>query len=139
MKKILVLFVLILVSGCVNNVVEIDNGVGSIRVNVEIADDLDERRIGLMYRERLGEDNGMFFIFEDSKIRHFWMKNTLIPLDIIFISGDFEILNIEKALPCEEDPCKTYSSESDARYVLEVNQGFSERNNINVGDKVKLI
>ena len=79
------------------------------------------------------------FIFENIEERAFWMKNTLIPLDIIFISEDFEIINIERAEPCEKDPCTLYKSNGNAMYVLEVNEGFSEKSNINVGNSVEIL
>ena len=109
---------------------------GSVRVSVEIADTLEERKLGLMHRESLDENKGMLFIFEDELPRTFWMKNTLIPLDIIFISEDLEIINIKQAEPCINDHCRVYSSEGNAKYVLEVNRGFSERNGINSGNKL---
>ena len=138
MKKIILLLFVLSLVGCANRTVEIDNGVEIIKIKVEIADDLNERAKGLMFREDLGENEGMFFIFGDVAERNFWMKNTLIPLDIIFICDDFKIVNIEEAEPCEEDPCKNYFSKGGAKYVLEVNKRFSERNNIDVGDRVLL-
>ena len=134
---ILIIF-LIFISGCRGNIVEIDNGEEVIKVNVEIADAAGERGKGLMFREGLGGDEGMLFIFEDSRERNFWMKNTLIPLDIVFISEDFEILNIEEAEPCENELCEIYSSDGSAKYVLEVNQGYSKKNNIKAGDNIKI-
>ena len=129
---------LVLLSACSISYIEIDNGDDIIRVNVEIADDSNEWAKGLMFRESLEEDEGMFFIFEDSKERTFWMKNTIIPLDIIFISEDNKILNILEAEPCKKDPWETYSSIGDAKYVFEVNKGFSRIKNIKKGDKVEL-
>ncbi len=137
-KLILIVF-LIFINGCASNAVEIDTGDHFVKVNVEIADTDEEQRTGLMNRESLGEYEGMLFIFEDSRERTFWMKNTLIPLDIIFISEDFEIINIERAEPCEKDPCTLYKSNGNAMYVLEVNEGFSEKSNINVGNSVEIL
>ena len=80
----------------------------------------------------------MLFVFEDSKIRSFWMKNTLIPLDIMFINSDYEIIDIQTMEPCLEDPCKNYISKQPAKYALEVNSGFAEDNEIQIGDKVEI-
>src|SRR3989344_7461514 len=72
-------------------------------VNVEVSDSPEERARGLMYRESLGENEGMLFIFEDEEIYPFWMKNTLILLDIIWISSDLIIVDIKKVVPCAEE------------------------------------
>ena len=138
--KYYLIFLLLLFSfgGCMRQSVTVFSDQESVRVFVEIADTLEERRIGLMNREFLDENSGMLFIFEDSKPRTFWMRNTLIPLDIIFISDDLKILNIAQAFPCLEDPCVLYNSEGDAKYVLEVNLGVAEKYGLNVGDGVQL-
>jgi len=129
------LIAVIFVSGCyTKDLVIFDN----VTINVEIADSDEERANGLMFREFLGEDKGMLFVFDDSLPRIFWMKNTLIPLDIIFISEDFRIINIMEAEPCEKEPCEFYYSRGNARYVLEVNNGFSKNFNISVGKLVDI-
>jgi uncharacterized membrane protein (UPF0127 family) len=111
---------------------------GDIEVSVEIADTPEKRGEGLMYRESLPENSGMLFIFEDEAIRTFWMKNTHLPLDMIFINSEMDIVHIEKdAQPCESDPCRTYSSQLPAKYVVEVNAGFSERKGLDIGDFVE--
>jgi uncharacterized protein len=106
-------------------------------IDVEIARTSEEQSRGLMYREQLNESSGMLFIFNDPTIRYFWMKNTLIPLDIIFIDENKSIINIEDAIPCKNDPCSTYSSKRGAKYVLEVNQGYCLMNGIKEGDKIR--
>lgn len=108
------------------------------KIQVEIADTELERETGLMNRESLQENSGMLFVYPDSEIRSFWMKNTLIPLDIIFIDENLEIVDIKNALPCYSEPCALYTSSLPAKYVLEVNSGFSEENNISIGEKVSL-
>ena len=105
-------------------------------VNAEVVDTYADRMNGLMFREELGEFDGMFFIFEDEVTRSFWMKNTLIPLDIIFLDSDMTVVKIQHAQPCEADPCPTFSSESPSKYVLEVNLGFSEKYDLNVGNRI---
>ena len=107
-------------------------------VNVEIADSIQEQERGLMFRESLGENSGMLFVFDDDNIRSFWMKNTLISLDIIWIDENLKIVHIENAVPCKQEYCASYVSNVSAKYVLEVNGGFVEKNKIEVGDFVKI-
>ena len=108
-------------------------------MNIEIADNYEERRQGLMFREKLDENSGMLFIFESSGEYDFWMKNTLIPLDIIWINEDYKIVDIQKAVPCMDVACRSYIPNGEARYVLEVNSGFAEENGINIGDEVNIL
>ena len=115
-----------------------DISVNNITVSVEIADTTEKIMFGLMERGKLGRKEGMLFLFEDEIPRTFWMKNTLIPLDILFINSTFDIVKIQYATPCEKDPCPIYPSGKPAKYVLEVNKGFADKNNIEKGMKVKL-
>ena len=133
-------FLMIFLANCAkkSNQISISSGERLIKVNVEIADDNYERQQGLMFRESLNENNGMVFVFEDENFQSFWMKNTLIPLDIIFIDKNFKIVDIKNAMPCNEDPCAAYDSAKPAKYVLEVNGGFAAKNSIEAGDKVDL-
>lgn len=110
--------------------------VSGITIDIEIAKTPEELSRGLMNRPTLAESDGMLFVFSDSSPRTFWMKNTLIPLDMIFISSDTKIINIEHALPCKADPCPLYRSRGSAMYVLEVNGGFAEAHGIGEGDNV---
>jgi len=110
-----------------------------IKVNVEIADTPQKQSKGLMFRENLKWDHGMLFIFDNESVFSFWMKDTLIPLDIIFIDKAFKIINIvDNALPCNIEPCPDYSSEKPTKYVLEVNAGFVEKNDIEEGDFISI-
>ena len=142
MKKIFVMLLLILLVSCAKNInnnfseIAIDNGKNLIKIKVEIADDNEERMKGLMFRQRIDENEGMFFIFANEEYRTFWMKNTLIPLDIIFIDENFGIIDIKNAVPCKEEPCALYKSSKPARYVLEVNENFTMNNNVKIGDRV---
>jgi uncharacterized protein len=115
--------------------VRILSGTSPVSVNVEVADNEGERMQGLMYRYSMDENNGMFFIFEEEAPRAFWMKNTYIPLDIIYIGADNEIVSIQKYT----QPKSTYSlpSEKPAKYVLEVNAGFSDKFGLKPGDKIE--
>ena len=110
--------------------------INDINIPVELAITEEQQIKGLMFRTNL--TGGMLFIFNEEMQRTFWMKNTLIPLDMMFINEDFEIVTIHHAIPCEEDPCKTYTS-PDAKYVLEVNYNFTEENKIKEGVMVSFI
>jgi len=103
-------------------------------IKVEIADTEKKRTRGLMFQDSMPENKGMLFIFEKSKPLHFWMKNTKIPLSIAFIDTNFKIIKIEDMYPY--DVVNIHHSEKPAKYALEMNQGWFERNNINVGDKI---
>ena len=135
MKKTISILMLILLIACTTGpYVQL----GDAKVIVELAVTPEEKAKGLMHREYLDENKGMLFIFEDEKAPSFWMKNTLIPLDMIFINSDNKIVDILVAEPCKKDPCKSYTPKADAKYVLEVNAGFSERHNAKIGDEVSL-
>jgi hypothetical protein len=74
-----------------------------------------------MYRQFLEEKEGMFFIFPDSSLHNFWMKNTLIPLDMIWIDDQLTVVRVLTAQPCNIDLCEVYQPGVVAKYVLEVN------------------
>ena len=108
----------------------------ALPVYIDVADDPQELTRGLMFRKNMESNNGMLFVFEDSANRSFWMKNTFIPLDVIFIDNNLRIVDIkENVQPClQENPCPSYSSIHPAKYVLEVNGGFVKENRIKIGD-----
>ncbi|MBN2250622.1 MAG: DUF192 domain-containing protein [Candidatus Altiarchaeota archaeon] len=96
-----------------------------------------ERSRGLMYRESLDPGKGMLFVFEQEGIHPFWMKNTLIPLDIIWISEDKKVVYVGRnAQPCQTDPCPNIVPEAEALYVLEVNAGTADEIGLETGDTV---
>ena len=105
------------------------------RLNIEIAETEEQRRVGLMHRKSLDKNSGMLFVFESDRILSFWMKNTYIPLSIAYISSDGTIREIRDMTPLSHDPV---ISKNHVRYALEVNQGYFEEKNITVGDKVIL-
>lgn len=107
-------------------------------IGLEIARTEEERARGLMFRQELDYNKGMLFVFEEPENYSFWMKNTLIPLDIIWIGRNEKIVQIEKAVPCTQEPCKIYSPKGNALWVLETNQGFAEKNSLQEGQKVFL-
>ena len=105
-------------------------------VQVELALDEPSRQHGLMDRTRLDEDAGMLFIFPDEQVRTFWMRNTLIPLDITFLRGDGTLINVGHGQPGVEQP--GVWSTAPARMVLELNAGWSERHGFKPGDRVEV-
>ena len=114
--------------------------IGGRLLLVEIADTQEERARGLSRREKLEEGWGMLFVFEKAGIYSFWMYEMLFPLDIIWINEKGEIVYIvEKAEPCKSlIECKPYTPDKPALYVLEVNAGFTEQNNITIGMKTRI-
>ena len=106
-------------------------------INVEIAETQQEQSYGLMYVDKLEENEGMWFPYNQERALSFWMKNTLVPLDILFVNKDFEIVDIkENFLPCKAEDCESYTALAKAQYVLEVIGEYSEINDINIGDKI---
>lgn len=109
-----------------------------IKINLEIADSILEKSLGLMYREKLNPDSGMLFIFKPAQKAEFWMKNVNFPLDLLFISDDKIVKIYEGVPPCASEPCSTYSSKFMVDYALEVNAGFCKKNSIKPGDNIIL-
>ena len=102
--------------------------VGEKCFKIQIADSQEERENGLMFVEQMLEDEGMLFIFEEQGVYPFWMKNTLIPLDIIWLDENKSIVFIkESALPCKEEPCEIINPDKSAKYVLEINSGMADK------------
>jgi uncharacterized membrane protein (UPF0127 family) len=105
--------------------------------DAEVALTDEERARGLMYRESLPKDRGMLFVFPREAFYRFWMKNTKIELDIIFIGADKRIVSISKrAKPCTKDPCERYAPDGNALYVLEINGGLADASKFAAGDPV---
>jgi len=103
--------------------------------DIELASSPYERQTGLMYRETMKENQGMLFVFEAAAPRSFYMKNTLIPLDLIFLNANLEIISIQKnTIPKSMDPIP---SNGDAQYVLEIIGGQSDALQITPGMKIK--
>lgn len=112
---------------------------GNVRVvvRVEVAQTLEARARGLMFRAHLPEDAGMLFVFEQPARLAFWMKNTLIPLSVAFIDDRWRIVDIQDMDPPPPGgEVPVYLSRVPARYALEVNQGFFRRHGITVGARV---
>jgi len=110
---------------------------GSVEVEVEVADDMDEMRKGLMGRTKLAEDAGMLFVYPEERELSFWMKDTLIPLSIAFMDAEGRIVDIEDMKALDDEP-PHYTSAEPARYALEVNEGFFDERGVEVGDRARL-
>jgi len=93
-----------------------------------------EQERGLMFRKSLGKNAGMLFIYNGNEIRFFWMKNTFIPLDIVFIDSKFIVADIYRSAKPHDET--TIASKAQARYVLEINEGTADRCNLKAGIKV---
>ncbi|MBC6980857.1 DUF192 domain-containing protein [Caulobacter sp. 17J80-11] len=108
---------------------------GVRRFVVEIADTEAERERGLMFRQQMAPDQGMLFEFPNAAERSFWMKNTYLPLDIIYIGADGRIVSIaRRATPFSETPIPSYGA---AAGVLEINGGLAEELGIEPGDLIR--
>lgn len=106
---------------------------------VELALTSEEQSRGLMFRDHLDQDRGMLFVFQEEGIYPFWMKNTLIPLDIIWIGEDQKVVFISRnAQPCGSLSCPMIYPEEKAKYVLEVNAGVSDEIELVVGSEVAI-
>ncbi len=106
----------------------------SVKIDIQIANTEFDRELGLMFRKNMNENQGMLFIFPDTAVRSFWMRNTEIPLDMIFVDASKTILNIAKNTTPYSDV--SYTSAGAAKYVVEVNGGFTDRHNIKSGDVI---
>jgi|JI10StandDraft_1071094.scaffolds.fasta_scaffold1449149_1 uncharacterized membrane protein (UPF0127 family) len=104
------------------------------KIDVEIAENDAEREKGLMFRPYLSDSVGMLFIFNESSPQSFWMKNTMISLDIIYVGPDKKIVSIQKkAKPYSEESLPSFGN---AQYVVEVNGGYCDKYGIQVGDTI---
>ncbi len=109
-------------------------------VTAELAVTQEERERGLMYRKKLGFDQGMLFVFEEEGFHSFWMKNMLIPLDFIWLDKEKRIVHIEQNVPpCEQEPCPTYTSKVPAMFFLELKAGSVEKRNLKILDRLDFV
>lgn len=105
---------------------------------IEIVDTPQTRNQGLMSRTELPETSGMLFLFPESDTRQFWMKNTLIPLDIIYAQDNTITQIIEFVPPCKSDPCDAYPSSDAVNQAIELNAGTAKKLNLQSGDTFSL-
>lgn len=138
MNKVLILIFIsaVFLFGCAKNKIVLPDGSS---IKIELAKTQEETERGLMFRKELGDKEGMLFIFPEDNIRLFWMKNTLIDLDMIFIDGTGKITSISRQVPHsyvgapEEEIAQAAGF---GKYVLEVNSGFADKHNLHPGDKL---
>jgi uncharacterized membrane protein (UPF0127 family) len=108
-------------------------------VALEVARTEPERSRGLMFRTSMAEQAGMIFLFERPGVYPFWMKNTLIPLDMFWTDTTGKVVWIAESVPpCQADPCPEYPPKAVASYVIETNAGFARRHAVKIGDVVTL-
>ncbi len=121
------------------NFITIFTSAGEVKIEVEYAETPEKQEKGLMGRASLNSNSGMLFIFPEEKRRQFWMSETLIPLDVLFIDSNGRINEITTLQPCSEtSACPIYSSHEPARYTIEVNAGFAAKNRIVEGDILEI-
>lgn len=112
------------------------DGERSPTFRLAVADNDSERRRGLMDRESLAERSGMVFVFDDAAPRTFWMKNTSVPLDIVFLDANLTVINVEHATPqpnATDANLKRYRSDAPAQYVVELPRGTANETVVGPG------
>lgn len=145
-NNIFILFIIVFIILIIFIVLTLNNNLKDIKqvcfknkcFNVELAQTPEEKKIGLMYRQKLDFNAGMLFVYEKEGEYSFWMKNTLIPLDIIWINKNKEVVFIKENIqPClEKDKCESVNPNKVASYVLELNAGIINEINLKIGDKL---
>ena len=110
------------------------------RFVVEVADDAAERERGLMFRDEMAADHGMIFVHDAEEPQAYWMKNTKIPLDILYFDHARKLVSAqERVPPCSlGDNCPPFPSDGPALYVLELNAGTAESLGVHAGDELRL-
>jgi uncharacterized membrane protein (UPF0127 family) len=107
-------------------------------ITAELAVTAEERARGLMFRERLLPDQGMLFVFEVEDYHSFWMKNTLVALDMVWLDKEKRIVHIERDVPpCQADPCPSYTPKRPGSYVLELKSGSADRLKLRLYDRLE--
>ena len=140
MKNLLPLALTCLTAACIahTNQESITVDLRGQHFTAEVVSDKAGREYGLMNRTTLAADHGMLFVFPEEAPRGFWMKNTLIPLDILYFDTNYRLVSAQKDVPpCKADPCATYPSKGPARYVLELSAGTASRIGAQAGDVLK--
>ena len=108
-------------------------------INVELALDDAARMRGLMFREHMAPKHGMLFVFERETPQAFWMKNTKIPLDMLYFDHSGKLVAMhEQVQPCTADPCPAYPSNAPALYVLELNGGEAAKLGVKLGEELEI-
>ena len=142
MKRLPLVFLLFTATGCAIAVPKASAPavqLHGLRFTTELATDDASREHGLMMRTELAPDHSMLFVFPDTQPRWFWMKNTLVPLDILYFNADRKLVSMQlDAPPCKADPCPTYPSDTPARYVLELPAGTARNIGAQTGDELTI-
>jgi len=113
---------------------------GGQSVTAELAVTDEERARGLMFRDKVLPEQGMLFVFEEEDLHSFWMKNTLIPLDMLWLGRDRRIIHIARNVPpCAAEPCPTYGPESPALFVLELKAGQADVLGLKLRDRLEFV
>lgn len=107
---------------------------GDVSFRIEIADEPGERAMGLMFRKDLADDQGMLFVFDQTQPVGFWMKNTPLPLDLLFIGADGTVHDIQQGVPFSE---AVIAAAEPVRFVLELKAGTAAKTGVSVGDKLR--
>ncbi len=114
--------------------------INGVTFDVDLAITQSEQSHGLMGKTKLKNNQGMLFVYDEPQLLSFWMKETLIPLDIIFFDRDGRLLEFFSGVqPCKKEPCKTYSNRTPALYVLELPAGTAKRLKLKRGDAFQTI
>ncbi|WP_135854276.1 DUF192 domain-containing protein [Halorussus salinus] len=111
----------------------------NVTVSLMVADEPGERQSGLMHREELANRTGMVFVYENAQQVSFWMKNTLVPLDMIFVGPDNTVLNVQHARTqpnASTSELESYPSDGEAKYVVELPRGFANRTGVGPGTEL---
>lgn len=113
---------------------------GATTLRVELAETPEARARGYMFRDRVGPEDGMLFVFDREDVYPFWMKNTRIPLDILWIGADGVVVHVaSRVAPCTADPCPEVAPVAAARYVLELAAGRAEALAIRPGTELQIL
>jgi uncharacterized membrane protein (UPF0127 family) len=137
MRLLLCVLMLITCTACASGGPSVE--LGSKTFAVEIADTREKQALGLMFRDSMEADKGMLFIFPKEAPRSFWMKNTRIPLDIMYFDKELKMVSISADTPpCKITRCPSYPSKAPAMYVLELNAGAAKKLGVGEGDKLIL-
>lgn len=111
------------------------------RFEIEIAADDASRTRGLMFRDVMPAEHGMLFLFDRPDVQQFWMKNTHIPLDILYFDQNYKLVSVQQRVPpCRSagNDCPVYPSTAPAQYVLELNAGTVDKLGVKEGDELKV-
>lgn len=108
---------------------------GTKTYQCEVAADDATRQLGLMHRKSMPDDHGMIFVFGYEQVLYFWMKNTLIPLDIVYLNRDGKVVAVRQMQPLDES---TVGSNEPAQYAIELNAGQGEKSGVKEGDIIRL-